>query len=153
LKWMWQEAFATNLNYYVDKNRWWKIMCLPNLRWYVDRNRWNMMSWPNILCYVNWEGYDMKHSRQIWITMWIITDEKRWYIDIIWGALWIGKYSEIMLSCPTWKCYVDWKGYDRKLSRPIWNNMWNGEDDKGWCLELIWGDIWIGHMLKDALLI
>jgi hypothetical protein len=89
------------------------------------------MSVPNKMCYVDWEGYDRELSRQIWINMWIITDEKRLYFDIIWGALWIGRICEIMLSCPNMKCYVDWKGCDRKLSRPIWSTMWNGRDNKG----------------------
>jgi hypothetical protein len=87
-------------------------------------------------CYVkikcdmsDWEEYDRKLSRQIWITLWIITDEKRWYFDIIWGALWIGKNSEIMISGPKWKCYVDWKECHRKFWRPIWRTMWNGRDD------------------------
>jgi hypothetical protein len=30
--------------------------------------------------------------------------------------------------------------------------MWNGTDDKGWWYDLIWGDIWIRHIFKDALL-
>jgi hypothetical protein len=124
-------------------------MSLPNLRWYVDRNRWNIMMFlPNKMCYVDWEGYDSKISRQIWITMWIITDDRGWYFHLIWCAMWSGTYSEIMLSWHNWKCYVDWKGCDRKFSRPIWSTMWNITDDKGWCHDIIWGDIWIGQILS-----
>jgi hypothetical protein len=46
------------------------------------------------------------------------------------------------------KCYVDWKGCDRKISRPIWSTMWIRADDRGWCHDLIWGDIKIGTDFK-----
>jgi hypothetical protein len=49
-----------------------------------------------------------------------------------------------MLSWTEFKCYVDWKGCDRELSRPISSNMRIRTDDWGWCHDLIWGDMCIG---------
>jgi hypothetical protein len=76
--------------------------------------------------------------------MWIRTDDIGWSHDLIWGAIWIGTNSEIMLSWSNVMWYVDWKVSERELSRPIWSNMWIRTDDKGWCHYLIWGDMWIG---------
>jgi hypothetical protein len=39
---------------------------------------------------------------------------------------------------------VDWKLCDRKISRPIWSNMWVRSDDRRWSHDLIWGNMWIG---------
>jgi hypothetical protein len=47
----------------------------------------------------------------------------------------------------TWrnlKGYMDWEICDRKISRPIWNNIWIRSDDRGWCHDLICGEMWIG---------
>jgi hypothetical protein len=49
-----------------------------------------------------------------------------------------------MLSWPNWKCYVDWKGCDRKLSRQICITMLIRTDDREWCHDLIRGALWIG---------
>jgi hypothetical protein len=115
-------------------------MPLPNLRWYMNRNRRKrMLFWPNRKCYLDWRGCHRKLSRKIWSNMWIRTDDRGWYLDLIWDALWIGTDSLIMLSLHKLKCYVDWNGCDRKLSRPIWSTMWIRTEDRGWCHDLIWG--------------
>jgi hypothetical protein len=49
-----------------------------------------------------------------------------------------------MLSWLNWKCLVDWKGYDKKLSRQIWSTMLIRRDDSGWCHDQIWDALWIG---------
>jgi hypothetical protein len=49
-----------------------------------------------------------------------------------------------MLSWPNMKRNVDWILCDRKHSRPIWSTMWISWDDRGWCHDLILGDILIG---------
>jgi hypothetical protein len=51
---------------------------------------------------------------------------------------------EIMLSWSNLNCYVDSKGCDVKLSRPIWGKMWIRTDDRRWRHDINWGDIWIG---------
>jgi hypothetical protein len=55
-----------------------------------------------------------------------------------------------MMYWPNLKWYVDWKGCDRKLSRPISENMWIRTNDIGWCHDLIWGDMWIGTDDKEC---
>jgi hypothetical protein len=57
--------------------------------------------------------------------------------------LWIGADSEIMLSWTNLKCYLDWKGCGSEHSWQIWNTLWNRTDDRGWCHDLIRGDMWI----------
>jgi hypothetical protein len=47
--------------------------------------------------------------------MWIRTEDRGWYHDHNWGALWIGTNPEIMLSLSNMKCYVDCKWCDRKF--------------------------------------
>jgi hypothetical protein len=119
----------------------------PNMRWFLDWKRCErMISRPNLKCYVDWRECDREHSQPIWITIWIITDDIGWYFDIIWGVLWIGTNSEIMLSWPNWKWYVDLKVYDRKLSRPIWSTMWFRTYDTRWSLDLIWGALWLEQL-------
>jgi hypothetical protein len=54
-----------------------------------------------------------------------------------------------MLSLHNFKCYVDWKWCDRKLSRQIWSTMRNRTDDWGWYHDLIWGALWIGTNSKN----
>jgi hypothetical protein len=39
------------------------------------------------------------------------------------------------------KCNVDWNICERKPSRQIWYNMRIRTHDRGWCHDLIWGDI------------
>jgi hypothetical protein len=102
-----------------------------------------MLSCLNLKCSVDWKWCDRKLSRPIWNNMWIRTDDIIWCHDLIWGALWTAADCEIMLSWLNLKCYVDWKGCDRKLSRLIWRNLRNNTDDIGWCHDLIWGDMWI----------
>jgi hypothetical protein len=102
-----------------------------------------MLSWPNRKCYEDWEGCHRNLSRKIWRNMWIRTDDKGWHLDLNLNALWIGTDSLIMLSLHNLKCYVDWKGCDRELSRTIWSTMWIKTDDRGWCHDLIWGARWI----------
>jgi hypothetical protein len=88
---MLQEAFKTNLKYYVNLIRWWRMKSWPNLRWYVDRNRWlSMLSWPNIYNYLYWKVYDRKLSRPTWSIMLVRTEDTGWCVDLIWSALWIG---------------------------------------------------------------
>jgi hypothetical protein len=41
-------------------------------------------------------------------------------------------------------CYDDWKLWDRKLWLPNLIIIWIKPDDKEWCQDLIWGDMWIG---------
>jgi hypothetical protein len=101
-----------------------------------------MMSLPNLKCNVDWEVCHRKLSRPILSTIWNRTYYRGWCQHLIWGLLWIGADSEIMLSWPDVKCYMDWKGCDRKLSRPIWCNMRIRTVDRGWCYDLIWGAIW-----------
>jgi hypothetical protein len=110
------------------------MMSWPNLEWYVDRNRWyRMFSWQ--ILSAMWIGKHVSGSfhDQFWSTIWIRSDDKGWCHDVIWGALWIDTNSGIMLSLPYMKCYVDWKIFDRKLSRPIWCTMWFRSSDRGWC--------------------
>jgi hypothetical protein len=96
------------------------------------------------MCYVDWKGCDKTLSRTDWSTMWIRTDDRECCHDLIWGALWIGSYSVIMLSRPNLKCYVDRKGCDRKISLSIRSTIWIITHDKGWCHDLNFGDIRIG---------
>jgi hypothetical protein len=103
-----------------------------------------MLSWPNLKCYVDWKWCDRKLSQPIWSIMWIRTDDRGWCNDLIWGALWTTADCELMLSWINLKCYVDWKGCDRKISRPIWRNLRIKSEDLGWCHDLIWGGMWIG---------
>jgi hypothetical protein len=57
-------------------------------RWYVDRNRWyRMLSWTNIKCNVDWNIRERKLSRPILSTMWIRKYDRGWCHDLIWGAL------------------------------------------------------------------
>jgi hypothetical protein len=53
-----------------------------------------------------------------------------------------------MLSWPNIFCPEEWKGCERKLSRPIWSNMWIRTGDTGWCLDLIRGELWLEQMWK-----
>jgi hypothetical protein len=116
----------------------------PNLMCSVNGNRCEiMLLWPNLKCYVDWNVCDRKHSRPIWSNMWNITNDKddvcpnlRCYVD---RNRWY-----IMLSWTILKCYVDWKRCYRKLSRPIWSNMWIRSDYVGWCHDLVCGALWIG---------
>jgi hypothetical protein len=39
---------------------------------------------------------------------------------------------------------------DRKLSRPIWSSMWISSDDRGWCHDLNWGELWNGTDVKEC---
>jgi hypothetical protein len=55
--------------------------------------------------------------------------------------LWNPAGCEIMLSWLNMKCYVDWIGCDRKISRPIGWNVRISTDVIGWCHDLIWGDM------------
>jgi hypothetical protein len=57
-----------------------------------------------------------------------------------------------MLSWHKLLCYVDWKGCDSMISRPIWINMWIRTDDVGWYHDITWGDMWIGQMIYDAVM-
>jgi hypothetical protein len=75
--------------------------------------------------------------------MWIRSDDRGLCLDLIWGEMWIGIDSELKLSWPNMKCYLDWKGSYTKHSRPIWSIMWIRSGDRGWCHDLIWGHIWI----------
>jgi hypothetical protein len=36
------------------------------------------------------------------------------------------------------------EGCEGMPSRPNWRSMWNSTGDRGWCHDLILGDIWIG---------
>jgi hypothetical protein len=47
-------------------------------------------SWTNIKLYVDWKWFYRTISRPIWITMWIITNDRGWCHDVIWGDKWIG---------------------------------------------------------------
>jgi hypothetical protein len=111
---------------------------------WIGENCEIMLSWLNLKCCVDWNACDRKLSWTIWCTMLIRTDDRRWGYDLIWGAVWIGADSLIMLSWPNLKCYVNWKGCNRKLSQQIWNNLWIITDDRGWCHDVIWVDMWIG---------
>jgi hypothetical protein len=102
-----------------------------------------MMSRPFLKCYVDWNGCYRKLSRTIWRTMWIRSDDRGLCHDLIWGALWNWTDSEIKLSWPNLKCYLDLKIIYRKHSRPIWSTMWIRSGDRGWSHDLIWGHIWI----------
>jgi hypothetical protein len=95
------------------------------------------------MCYVNWKGCERIFSRQIWCNIFLrqmcknaVMIQYEGYLD--WNR------CGIKLSCPTLKCYVDWKVWDRKISRQICNSMLIRWDDKGWCHDLICGDILIG---------
>jgi hypothetical protein len=84
--------------------------------------------------------YRMWHEvlRPMRSNIWIRTEETGWCLALIWGDFeW--KCCECMLSLHYLKCYMDWNGCGRTLSRPIWSTMWNKTDCRGWCLDLIWG--------------
>jgi hypothetical protein len=110
-----------------------------------------MLTWKKN-CYVDWKVCDRTFSLPIWSTVSIRTDNRGWCHDSICGALWIGADSDIKLSWHNLKCFVDWKGCNRKLLRPVWSKMWIRRDDRRWWFELIWGDIWIGTHVMDAAL-
>jgi hypothetical protein len=55
-------------------------------------------------------------------------------IEVLCG---LEKISEIMISWPNKKSYVDWNLCDRKLPRSICITMWIRIDDIGWCHDLI----------------
>jgi hypothetical protein len=76
--------------------------------------------------------------------MWFRSDDKGWCHELKICAFWIGAGSEIMLLWPNLKCYVDWKWCYRKISRPIGSNIWIRTNDRGWCHDVILGDMWIG---------
>jgi hypothetical protein len=136
---------TTNLKYYVDQNRWYRMMSWPNLWCSVDLNAWELiLPWPNIKCFVDWKWCYRKTSRQIWSTLWNRTNGRGWCHDVILGAFLIGADSDIMLSWLNLKWYLDWNGCDRKFSRTIWSNFRIRKVDGWWCPDLIWGDIWIG---------
>jgi hypothetical protein len=77
--------------------------------------------------------------------MWIRTDDRGWSHDLICDALWIGADSDIMLSLPNLKCFVDWKGCGKKISRTFLSTMWLRTNDREWCHDVIWSDMWIGR--------
>jgi hypothetical protein len=119
--------------------------CTHELIWgvYGLELMWKNAVMINLKCYVDWNVCDKNLSWPIWSTILIWSDGRRWCRDIIWGAFWIGAYSEIMLSWNNMKCYVDSKGCGRNISGPTWSNLLNRIDYKGWCHNLIWGDMWI----------
>jgi hypothetical protein len=43
----------------------------------------------NSKCYADRKGYERKHSREIWTTMWIREDNKGGCHDQIWSDMWI----------------------------------------------------------------
>jgi hypothetical protein len=96
------------------------------------------------MCYVDWNVCYRNLSRQIWSTMWIRADDRGWFYGLIWGALWIGANSEIMMSWPDLKYYVDCKECEKKLSRPIWITLWVRTHVIAWCLDLTWDSLTIG---------
>jgi hypothetical protein len=98
-----------------------------------------MLSWPNLKWYVDSKEYYRKISRPTLSSIWISSDDRVWCHDLIWGALWIGRDSEIIFLWPNLKCNVDWKISFWKLSRPIWSTMWIRSGDRGWCHDLICG--------------
>jgi hypothetical protein len=126
------------------------MMSWTNLRWYVLRNRWyRIMPWTILKCSVDWKGCDRIRSRIIWTTMRINTDVRGWCLDIIWRDTWIGKHDKG--SCLIQNkvlCQLDsmWQ----EVSRPIWSNIWIRTDDTWWCLDLIWGAIWMENLWMYA---
>jgi hypothetical protein len=86
----------------------------------------------------------------IWGAILIGTDEKRCWYELIWSDILIRKYVierfddqlewlfggtvlETMLSWPNLRCYVDWKGCERKLP---WKNLrWYVEFN--WCVRMM----------------
>jgi hypothetical protein len=109
-----------------------------------------MLSWPQWKCNLDWKGCDRKHSRRMWSTMLIRRDDTEWRLDLIWGALWIRTYSVIIPSWRNLKCYVDWKGCDRNISRRIWSTIWIRRDNTGWRLDLICGALWNGTNMRKC---
>jgi hypothetical protein len=144
------------------------ILSWPKMRSYVDWNRCErMLSWPNLKCYVDWKGCDRKLSRKVLGTMWIRIDVKICCLDLIRGALLIGKdvsgsfheqfqvlcwlyqiWNDVVIPSLRWQVY--WRRYEWKISRTIWGNMWKVTDEKGWCPDLNWGDMLIGTDDKDC---
>jgi hypothetical protein len=109
-----------------------------------------MLSWQNLNCNMDWKECFRKLSRPIWSTMWIRSDDRGWCHDLIWGDLWIGTNSEIMIYWPNLKCYVYWEWCERKLSLPILSTIWIRTDDRGLCHDLICGALWIGTYENDC---
>jgi hypothetical protein len=55
-----------------------------------------------------------------------------------------------MQSWPILKCDVDLKGSYTNFHDKIWSNMCNRTDDRGWCNDLIWGDLYIVRDVKEC---
>jgi hypothetical protein len=110
-----------------------------------------MLSWSNLKCYVDWNICDSMLSRTIWSNMWIWTGDKGWCHDLIWRDTWIGAHDK---GC----CLVQFKVlYEldsmwQEVTRPIWNNIWIRTDDTWWCLDLIWGALWMKKLWMYAVL-
>jgi hypothetical protein len=101
-----------------------------------------ILSWRHMKCYVVWKEFDREMTRSIWTTMWSKTVDKRWHHDQILGDICIG--TDVIWCClDQIKCYVDWKGCDRKFSQRIWSSLCIRTDDTRWCLDLIWGALWL----------
>jgi hypothetical protein len=49
-----------------------------------------MLSWPNLKCYEDWKGSDLKIPQPFSSNMWIRSHDRGWCHDLIWGAMWNG---------------------------------------------------------------
>jgi hypothetical protein len=76
-----------------------------------------MLKAATVLC-----GFDslwQEVSWHIWSTIWIVTYDTKWCLDIIWGALCLENFWMYAVMTKL-KFYVDWNVSDRKISRQIW---------------------------------
>jgi hypothetical protein len=93
---------------------------------------WNEVFTTNLRYYVDWNRCERMLS---WPNLRFYGEYNRWYGMLSWLRL---------------KCYGDCKRFEMKLSRPIWDTMWNGTDIAGFGHDLIWGALWIGTDVKEC---
>jgi hypothetical protein len=129
----------------------WYIHLIWDALW-IGTNCLIMLSWPNLKCYVDWKGCDRKLSLSIRSTMWVSTYDKGWCHDLILCDIRIE--TDVIWCCLVQiKCSVEWKLCDMELSPPIWSTMWISRDDTWWCLDVMWGALWLGQRWNNAVMI
>jgi hypothetical protein len=161
----------------ISRPIWWTMWIGTDVKGCCHDQIWGYM----------WNGTDDKGwcPDLIWCSMLIGTDDKRCSHDLIWSATlirkdvserfddqleWICDWNscEKMQSWPNLRCYVDWKGCERKILRQIWGTMWirtdvkgcchdkirglmwKGTDDKGCSLDSVGGAMWIGKSVEGS---